>query len=601
MVGLCNICDVIGARNWEDLNDIIEELKKEISAMPIGEVVIDCEKYADSDEITDKTRVVMVDLTDKDTEFPRGGQCNPLPKDSPILLMPVNNAVNLSYYACNKNNSMDEFLTRAKVLKGHLLSRFVDELDMQSACSFHNMSWLLAETTTCPTGEVCEVCVERFNLFDDINATIMTSKLDSTRKIHYLNKIRKVQENLRSYIGHLVRGKYQRMRFMHEIEELKPGKALVVCDYMMKLLLQKFREPQGDWYAKKGVSLHGRMFFYKRSESSDIEVDVHDVFSNGDCVQNWYFTASAFEATIKNFTSKHDDITSLVIWSDNGPHYHNTSIILWLMRFPELCPIKLERYSFFEAQKGKMSLDSHFATFKFVLRGWMNDGNDILSSEDIVNGTKDHLKGTHVYEIHIDRSREPKSANTWNGISMFGDFTFVYNNRQCIAIDVREQTSKCDGKAKRFERKKLFELLPNYLKSDTISTGVTSDSNDTDESGVQPRFLKKAKEKTQSTEVMVAHSEKVEKESACPKCGKQFLRIGCLKKHVNSNLCIKSRITSQTEKQLRESLPVNAALGFAKEVRNLEAPKNMHNDTNTIGQSLFNSMLQESARKECSK
>jgi hypothetical protein len=28
-VGLCNICDVIGERNWEDLNDIIEELKKE--------------------------------------------------------------------------------------------------------------------------------------------------------------------------------------------------------------------------------------------------------------------------------------------------------------------------------------------------------------------------------------------------------------------------------------------------------------------------------------------------------------------------------------------------------------------------------------------
>jgi hypothetical protein len=41
---------------------------------------------------------------------------------------------------------------------------------------------------------------------------------------------------------------------MHEIEELEPGKTLVVCDCMMKLLLQKFREPQRDWYAKKGVS-----------------------------------------------------------------------------------------------------------------------------------------------------------------------------------------------------------------------------------------------------------------------------------------------------------------------------------------------------------
>lgn len=96
------------------------------------------------------------------------------------------------------------------------------------------------------------------------------------------------------------------------------------------------------------------MFFISpQSDSSEIEVEIHDVCSNGDCVQNCFFTASAFEATLKNFSSKHEDITSLVIWSDNGPHYHNTSIILWLMRFSELCPIKIERYSFFEAQKGK--------------------------------------------------------------------------------------------------------------------------------------------------------------------------------------------------------------------------------------------------------
>jgi hypothetical protein len=68
-------------------------------------------------------------------------------------------------------------------------------------------------------------------------------------------------------------------------------------------------------------------------------------------------------------TKKTRCVTSLVTWSDNGPHYHNASIILLLMHFSELCPIKLERYSFFEAQKGKMLLDSHFATFKFVLRG----------------------------------------------------------------------------------------------------------------------------------------------------------------------------------------------------------------------------------------
>ena len=40
-------------------------------------------------------------------------------------------------------------------------------------------------------------------------------------------------------------------------------------------------------------------------------------------------------------------------------------------RLSEICGINIERYSFFEAEKGKTSLDSHFATFKFELKGWM--------------------------------------------------------------------------------------------------------------------------------------------------------------------------------------------------------------------------------------
>ena len=137
------------------------------------------------------------------------------------------------------------------------------------------------------------------------------------------------------YIAHLVCGKHQRMQFTKDVDTLKPGKAIVVCDYMMKLLLEKFREPQRDWYGKKGVSVHGSMFFFKTKDEEDIMVEIHNVFSNGNCAQNWYFSASAFEATFQSHVTNlpsacHSHVKSLVKWSDNGPHYHNTSIILWL-------------------------------------------------------------------------------------------------------------------------------------------------------------------------------------------------------------------------------------------------------------------------------
>ena len=104
--------------------------------------------------------------------------------------------------------------------------------------------------------------------------------------------------------------------------------------------------------------------------------------------------------------------------------------------------MNLERYSFFEAQKGKTSLDSHFATFKFSLKGWMKKGKDLLGSADIINGTKDHLKGMHVYEIHIDRIKEPKSAKTFHGITSFADFTYInYPAERFAAIHARELTN----------------------------------------------------------------------------------------------------------------------------------------------------------------
>ena len=107
-----------------------------------------------------------------------------------------------------------------------------------------------------------------------------------------------------------------------KVDSLKPGKALVMCDYMMKLRLHKFREPQRHWYGKKRVSVHGSMLFFRSNDSADIQVEIHDVFSNGDSTQNWFFTASAFESTFNNFSFANKNVRSLVIWSDNGPHYY---------------------------------------------------------------------------------------------------------------------------------------------------------------------------------------------------------------------------------------------------------------------------------------
>ena len=102
------------------------------------------EEFED-ETIVNKTEVHMVDITDQDKEYQ---QQNPLPIDSPVLMIPVGICNKLSDYACNKDGCISEFTTRAKVLKGHLLSKFPDDLEMESPCPFHCMSWLLKEKST---------------------------------------------------------------------------------------------------------------------------------------------------------------------------------------------------------------------------------------------------------------------------------------------------------------------------------------------------------------------------------------------------------------------------------------------------------------------
>ena len=169
-------------------------------------------------------------------------------------------------------------------------------------------------------------CFERYLLFQDVSMFVTNTCLSKERDLLPKPAWEHWNKDAEIHCSSCSR-EYQRQQFLKAINESSPGHAIVVCDYMMKLLLQKFREPQKDWYAKKGVSVHGCMFFFWCGTSSEIQIEIHDLFSNGDCTQNWFFSASALEASFKNFKSCHPEINVLSIWSDNGPHYHNTSLL----------------------------------------------------------------------------------------------------------------------------------------------------------------------------------------------------------------------------------------------------------------------------------
>ena len=85
MVGLCNVCDTIGAKDWKDIDDTINALLQEIS--DVQEAFVDCkQQYEAAEESADK--VVMVDITDEEMRNIHKVDSGTL-TNSPILLIPV--------------------------------------------------------------------------------------------------------------------------------------------------------------------------------------------------------------------------------------------------------------------------------------------------------------------------------------------------------------------------------------------------------------------------------------------------------------------------------------------------------------------------------
>ena len=82
---------------------------------------------------------------------------------------------------------------------------------------------------------------------------------------------------------------------------------------------------------------------------------------------------------------------------DNGPHYHNSGILLYLSEVNRVFKITLKEYNFFEAGEGKSQLDSHFAHISHKIVRWVRLGNDLESGEQVAELIKVYVPWTLVF------------------------------------------------------------------------------------------------------------------------------------------------------------------------------------------------------------
>ena len=92
-----------------------------------------------------------------------------------------------------------------------------------------------------------------------------------------------------------------------------------------------------------------------------------------------------------------------------------------------------------------------------------------------------------MYEIIIDRTKEPCSAKTLDKITSFADFTIKNDH----TIDARELTKA--GATLQLKKDKIEKLWPSYISNRCLSTEVTSEFDQSNAENVEPKFKKQKK------------------------------------------------------------------------------------------------------------
>ncbi len=222
----------------------------------------------------------------------------------------------------------------------------------------------------------------------------------------------------------------------------------------MKWLRLSGREAQQDWYGKRGTSWHVAHAMWKadhRASSLQARAYVH-LFDQSQ--QSGSDVHAILTHLLQEIKEELPDVDTVYIRSDNGPHYHQSTVMASIHSISKQTGIFIQRWTFSEAQAGKGPCDRISAVVKNHLYRYVAEKHHVRNAEEFLVGVRsgNGLAGVSFYHgIVTEPSTEtteeesplkkktkgtvpPTSRKTkWKaeipGISMFHDWLFRFDNQ----------------------------------------------------------------------------------------------------------------------------------------------------------------------------
>ena len=242
----------------------------------------------------------------------------------------------------------------------------------------------------------CDQCTSLASALSDIEGLLreISFRADDDRdEAFYL--YRNATRAIHAWKCHILRTVRQDQARFDALDLLDEQTVLLVNDWAMKFIPQKYRESQADWYGKRGISWHISVAYRKvgRRLQSQSFINIIQWCSQGSAA-----VVVILQHVMQTLKLEHPEIKRVFLRQDNAGCYHSASTILACPSIEASTGVVIEGIDFSDPQGGKGAADRMAATAKSHIRIFINEGNDVTNAEQMKDVLLSHggIEGVRV-------------------------------------------------------------------------------------------------------------------------------------------------------------------------------------------------------------
>ena len=240
------------------------------------------------------------------------------------------------------------FLAKFAAFKLHLQVHISDSSPVAEHCSAFSLSDSsdpdLRLFCSHNHDQICDQCAGLVNTLRDIEKLLQEIAFDSGEdrdEALYLFQSSKLA--IQSWKCHQMRTVRQDQARLDALALLDESTVLIVNDWAMKFIPQKYRESQSDWFGKRGISWHISVAYRRVNGELQSQGFINAIQSSS---QGSSTVVVILQHVIKSLKNDYPEIKRVFWRQDNAGCYHSASTVLACPTIESTTGVKVERIDF---------------------------------------------------------------------------------------------------------------------------------------------------------------------------------------------------------------------------------------------------------------